>query len=141
MKLIAAMLILICVNAQSQSLTRVEHTLRNGTATEIARMLSIPCSKKKSISKVKELIYLLNKPGKPTKVKGSVNSHDVLILMLSRVTDIPVLDKEKAPVKAIISFQNKDGKVFRYHIIKVTNKEKRDFTNKVKMWLQDKSRA
>ena len=122
-------------------MTRIEHILRNGTANNIAELLSLSSCKKKSINKVKELIYLLNKPGKSTKIKDSVNTHDVLMLMLSRITNIPLNGKEKANVKAIISFQNKDSKVFRYHIIDVTEKEKIDFTTKVKMWLQEKGRA
>ena len=132
---LTAIFLLIASNAQSLSLTRIEHTIRNASSHEIAAMVSQINFKKDKVERVKELSYLLRKPKEKTKFHSSVDSHDILILMLSKVTDIRISDKDESAVKAIISYQNADGKIYRYHLADFSKKEKKIFVKKVKNWI------
>lgn len=137
---LSAMIFFLSFHAQSQSLTRIEHTFRNGSAAEVAEMLSNDFPEKSKVGTVNDLFHLLQQPKSSTKIKN-IDSHDLAVFMLSRITEIPLSHKDETSVTAIISCLKKDGRVYRYHLVKLSDKEREEFTKKVKLWIIQKSHA
>lgn len=120
----------------AESITVLKHFFRNGTPDRIAAMVTERINSKLTFHDASDLIELLDCHEKIPKINSSVETCDLSVIILSKITGISAVQRD-TEVKAIISHL-KEKEVFRYHIIKMNENELKVFRKKVKKWVSKK---
>lgn len=123
-------------SALAESITVLKHFFRNGTPDRIAEMVTERINRKITFQDTNDLIELLECHDNIPKINSSVETCDLAVIILSRISGISAVQRD-TEVKAIISHL-KDKEVFRYHIIKMNESELKTFRKKIKSWASKK---
>ena len=131
-------ILIISSQASAQSSIEIEHCLRNGTPDRVAAVITGQINKKITFQRINYLVSLLNDKSKPGKLNSTVQNRDIALVILSRITQIETSSRQHVRVKEIISHQDKNEEVFRYHILDIKENEFEYFRQKVIAWMEQR---
>ena len=103
----------------------------------VAKEVSSLSSRKLSNNQLLQMLDMLDNKSSLKKVGNHSEVRDLAVIIFQELSHIEASTRD-LEVKAIIAFKNEKGQIFRYHIVKLNEKERSIFKAKVQNWLQKK---
>ena len=128
---------IISASLSAQSLSEALHIFKHSSPDLVARQLASISSCKLTHNELLQMFDMLDDKSSLKKVGNHCEVRDLAVIIFQKLSHIEP-SKRDLEVKAIIAFKDKKGKVFRYHLLKLREKERSDFKAKVQNWLWKK---
>ena len=124
-------------SGNAQSLAGAVHIFKNGSPEQVAKQIYELSSQKLTYSELQQLFDLLNDKTPLKNIGPHCEIRDLAVIIFKGKSHI-CPSKRDRQVKAIISFKNKEEKIYRYHLSELKGKEFSSFKTKVQNWLLKK---
>lgn len=130
-------LFLITASVNAENMTEALHIFKHSSQDNIARQVTKISSCKLSQTQLLQLFDMLDDKSSLKKVGNHSEVRDLAVIIFQELSSIPPADRD-LDIKAIISYKSGSGEVFRYRLLKLTDKERAAFKIKVQNWLLKK---
>ncbi|MCM8542075.1 MAG: hypothetical protein NE328_17530 [Lentisphaeraceae bacterium] len=128
---------IISASLSAQNLSEALHIFKHSSPDLVARQIASLSSCKLTHNELLQMFDLLDDKSSLKKVGNHSEVRDLAVIIFQELSNIEPSNRD-LEVKAIIAFKNRKGQVYRYHLRKLSDKERSDFKTKVQNWLLKK---